>query len=102
LIFQNLRHILGLDFTEEKAAKLISEVDISKNGQISYADFLQQFQIGQEKLLLTFSPNLTKETDVFEIAEMEMKKISSYRMNSSEKIEGSPRKIQSARESSMS
>lgn len=99
LIFQNLRHILGLDFTEEKATKLISQVDVSKNGQISYADFLKQFQIGQKKLLLTFSPNLTKETDVFEIAEMEMKKISSYRMSSSEKNEGSPRKIQSARES---
>lgn len=99
MIFQNLRHILGLDFTEEKATKLISQVDVSKNGQISYADFLKQFQIGQKKLLLTFSPNLTKETDVFEIAEMEMKKISSYRMSSSEKDEGSPRKIQSARES---
>ena len=99
LLCKNLEDILGNDYTEEKATKLIEQVDTSKSGQISFEDFLSQFQTSHDKLLRRLTSRnenkLVSEDDVMQIARNEFEKIPSLReVRSSENEARSKSKVQ--------
>lgn len=79
-MIQNLRDILGRDYTEERAEQLIQQVDTSSSGHISFEDFLRQFQSGQAKLMQHLSSRtIMSEENVMELARNEFEKVSSLR-----------------------
>lgn len=46
---ENLKEMLGDEFPEDEIDAIIKEVDITKNGKISYSEFLAMWEIQHEE-----------------------------------------------------